>query len=257
MISGWRSSDRYSGSPTRDCWEPNHQTMSSLIIDLNERYKKAFGYLPKMIEGNVIAQHNTIVAAQSLAASVAGRLIDTALVARSNNRPKVEPYGHKLEGVEILVNDSTFADLKIKSAKNGKVYEFRNNILTEGDGSVLAAAPMLKFDRTKKITATTIAGSDNTVVEDMGLNQWEITMSGILVDMSSHQYPSAKMKQLRELFETPDVFEILECQVMTDLGINAIYFSELHDIQVLEDYPDTVKYQLKAKSLTQSIALTD
>ena len=74
-------------------------------------------------------------------------------------------------------------------------------------------------------------------------------MDGILVDMDSHQYPTAKMQRFRQLFETPDTFEVLECQVMTDLGITALYFEKVDGLTVLSDYPDTVKYSLKAKSI--------
>ncbi len=51
------------------------------------------------------------------------------------------------------------------------------------------------------------------------------------------------------MFETSDLFDVLECQIMTDLGINALYFTKVENISVVEDYPDTVKYQLKAKSI--------
>ena len=154
-----------------------------------------------------------------------------------------------LSGVEVYASDATFADLKLKSAKDGKVYEFRNTILSDTDNGIFAPPPMLKFDRAKKITATAIAGSDNVVVEDFGLEQWTITMDGLLVDMENHQYPTAKMQRFRQLFETPDIFDVLECQVMTDLGINALYFEKVDSLSVLQNYPDTVKYTLKAKSI--------
>ena len=57
------------------------------------------------------------------------------------------------------------------------------------------------------------------------------------------------MQQLRQMFETPDTFDVLECQVMTDLGVNAINFEKLEQLSVLEDYPDTVKYKFIAKSI--------
>ena len=51
------------------------------------------------------------------------------------------------------------------------------------------------------------------------------------------------------MFETPDIFDVLECQVMTDLGINALYFEKKDSLAVVDDYPDTVKYTMKAKSI--------
>jgi len=166
----------------------------------------------------------------------------------ANIRTRTQPHGTP-SGVEVYVADATFADLKLKSAKDGKVYEFRNTILSDTDNGIFAPPPMLKFDRAKKITATAIAGSDNVVVEDFGLEQWTITMDGLLVDMENHQYPTAKMQRFRQLFETPDTFDVLECQVMTDLGINALYFESVKDLAVVDNYPDTVKYKLSAKSI--------
>ncbi|MBO7440996.1 MAG: hypothetical protein J6U21_15100 [Bacteroidales bacterium] len=173
----------------------------------------------------------------------------------ANIRTRTQPHGTP-SGVEVYVADATFADLKLKSAKDGKVYEFRNTILNATDKTTFvpdkkffAPPPILKFDRSKKITATAIAGSDNVVVEDFGLEQWEITMDGLLIDMDAHKYPTAKVQRFRQLFETPDVFDVLECQVMTDLGINALYFTKVDNLAVLENYPDTVKYTLKAKSI--------
>ena len=224
-----------------------------LTIDLNERYKKAFGYIAKVTtEGvtNKVVKHNTEQAAQHLAANVVHTQIDKGLLAISQTKPRFQNpdfSGHV--DVMVYANDYTFANLKLKSANDGKVYEFKNSILTDGESGIFAAAPMLKFTRKKKITATAVAGSDNTVVEDFGLEPWEITIEGLLVDLDEHQYPTTKVQRLRQLFETPSIFDVLECQVMTDLGINALYFDSLNNLTVLEDYPDTVKYELKAKSI--------
>ncbi len=67
--------------------------------------------------------------------------------------------------------------------------------------------------------------------------------------MSNYQYTTIKMQQLRQMFETPDTFEVLECQPMLDLGITALYLERVNDLVVVEDYPDTVKYKLTAHSI--------
>ena len=36
---------------------------------------------------------------------------------------------------------------------------------------------------------------------------------------------------------------------MTDLGINALYLEKLENLAVVEDFPNTVKYKLTAKSI--------
>jgi|GEM_PF-975708 hypothetical protein len=224
-----------------------------ITIDLNERYKKAFGYVAKVsAEGftNKVVRHNTEQAVHHLAANVIHTQIDKGLLAISQAKGNSvnKSFNGKVE-VMVYAGDYTFADLKLKSANDGKVYEFRNSLLTDGENGVFAASPMLKFDRNKKITATAIAGSDNTVVEDFGMEPWTITLDGLLIDLDNHQYPSAKVQTFRQMFETPDTFEVLECQPMLDLGITALYFESVKNLAIVEDYPDTVKYQLSAKSI--------
>ncbi len=224
-----------------------------ITIDLNERYKKAFGYIAKVTtEGfaNKVVKHNTEIAVQNIAASVVHTQIDKGLLAISQTKPRFQNpdfSGHV--DVMVYANDFTFANLKLKSADDGKVYEFKNSILTDGESGIFAAAPMMSFIRPKKIVCTAVQGSDNVIVENFGLEQWSITIEGLLVDLDNHQYPTTKVQQLRQMFETPDTFDILECQVMTDLGINALYFEKLENLAVVEDFPDTVKYKLTAKSI--------
>lgn len=228
--------------------------MSRITIDLNDRYKRAFTYLPRFLNGSEmeqrIAQHNTLIAAQNLTMSGVGRRLDEQLIKISNSR---ERTGHTTFSgdveVNVYTNDFTFADLKLKSAKDGKEYEFRNSILTKNGSGIFAAAPMLKFTRDKNIVTTAVQGSDNVVVESFGMGQWDITIEGILVDLDSHQYPSTKVVQLRQLFETPDVFDVEVCPIMIDLGITALYIYKVENLAIVDDYPDTVKYQLKAKSI--------
>lgn len=227
-----------------------------ITIDLNERYKKAFGYVAKVsAEGfsNKVVRHNTETAVQNLAAAVVHTQIDKGLLAVSQSKNLLQQqFGKSFNGrVEVMVyaNDFTFANLKLKSSNDGKIYEFKNSLLTDGENGVFAASPMLKFDRNKKITATAIAGSDNTVIEDFGMEPWTIVMDGLLIDLDNHQYPTAKVQTFRQMFETAGIFEVLECQPMLDLGITALYFENVKNLAVVDDYPDTVKYQLTAKSI--------
>jgi hypothetical protein len=183
-----------------------------------------------------------------LAIDLYGRFSSAFGYVAANIRTSTQPHDTPT-GVEVYVADATFADLKLKSAKDGEEYEFRNSILTKNGSGIFAAAPMLKFTRKKKIAATAVAGSDNVVVESFGLEPWDITMNGILVDLDTHNFPSAKVQRLRQLFETPEIFDVVACQVMADLKIHALYFESLSNLTVLEDFPDTVKYELKARSI--------
>ena len=108
---------------------------------------------------------------------------------------------------------------------------------------------MLSFTRDKNIITTAIDGSDAVIVESFGVKPWKITLEGILVDLENHHYPGSKMRQLRELFEANTTFEVWDCDILADLGIEQVYFEKIKELKVLEDYQDTVKYQIKAESI--------
>lgn len=152
-------------------------------------------------------------------------------------------------GGNIFVHDHCFADLTLRSSADGTTYQFRNGILTDAVGGIFAPPPMLTFERSKNIVTTKVDGSDAVVVESFGVEQWVITMKGILVDLENHQYPADKMRQLRNLFEANTTYEVWDCDVLTDLGIEQLYFDKVEALKVQDDYPDTVEYTLKARSI--------
>lgn len=135
------------------------------------------------------------------------------------------------------------------SSADGKTYEFRNGILTDAVAGILAPPPMLTFERKKNIITTKVDGSDAVIVESFGLEPWTITIDGILVDLQNHQYPASELRQLREMFETNTTYEVWDCDILADLGVEQMYFEKVADLKVLEDYQDTVKYKLTAHSI--------
>ena len=57
------------------------------------------------------------------------------------------------------------------------------------------------------------------------------------------------MQECRELFELNNSFEVLDCDIMADLGIENLYIEQVSELKVLADYQDTIKYKLTAHSL--------
>ena len=51
------------------------------------------------------------------------------------------------------------------------------------------------------------------------------------------------------MFEVNNAFEVLDCNIMADLGIENLYIEKVSDLQVLLDYQDTIKYKLTAYSM--------
>jgi len=116
------------------------------------------------------------------------------------------------------------------------------------ESTVFAPPPMFTFSRGKNIQTTSINGSDAEVVENYGLKSWRIKIQGLLIDMDNHQYPSDKIRMIRQVFEVGNQFAV-EGKIFDDLGIDSIYFTELNTLSGVEGFEDTWKYTLTAKSI--------
>ena len=206
-------------------------------IDLTDRMFAAFGYVPSGYPKQDVVR-----------AGIAAAYASDAAISIGLGRANIALIKKKI-GANVFVNGCSFADLTLRNSENGKCYEFANGLLTEAATGILAPPPMLKFERAKNIVKTAIDGSDSEVVESFGCKSWTITIEGILVDTENHQYPQAKMQELREMFEVNNAFEVLDCDVMADLGIENLYIEKISDLQVLLDYQDTIKYKLTAYSM--------
>ena len=206
-------------------------------IDLTDRMFAAFGYVPSGYPKQDVVR-----------AGIAAAYASDAAISIGLGRANIALIKKKI-GANVFVNGCSFADLTLRNSDNGKCYEFANGLLNEAATGILAPPPMLSFQRDKNIIKTAIDGSDSEVVESFGCKSWEITMEGILVDMESHQYPQTKMQELREMFEVNNSFEVFDCDIMADLGIENIYIDKLNELKVLMEYQDTIKYKLIAHSI--------
>ena len=206
-------------------------------IDITDRMFAAFGYVPSGYPKQEVMRAGIAAAYASDAAISIG--LGRANIALIKNRI----------GANVFVNGCSFADLTLRNSENGKCYEFANGLLSEAATGILAPPPMLTFERSKNLVKTTVDGSDSEVVESFGCKSWTITMHGILVDTDNHQYPQSKLPELREMFEVNNAFEVLDCDIMADLGIENLYIEQISELECLVDYQDTVKYKLTAHSL--------
>ena len=124
--------------------------------------------------------------------------------------------------------------------------------LTSETEGVFAPPPLMRFRRTKNITVTVVDGGDEAeIVENFGVNSWDIELNGLLVDMDEHAYPGTKVQELAKFFEINDVIEVA-CPLLLDMGIKSIYFKE-QGFEPVEGFPDTVKYSLTAKSIKPAL----
>jgi len=208
-----------------------------LYIDINQRMVAAFGQVCNMPD-----QAKLKVGIEAVRA-------DAAINNAGKGRANIGLIQGKLNEVGVFVKSKQFADLVLKNTDNGKKISFKSSFITEEDDSVLAPPPMLSFERGKNIITTSIDGSDAVVVESFGIKPWTITMEGILIDTKSHDYPQQKIVDFAKMYEYNTTFDVVECTLLHDLGIFAIYFENLPKLEMLKEFPDTAKYTLKAKSI--------
>lgn len=198
-----------------------------ITIDISERMASAFGYAPnkEVMKSNIKAN------IEQAGVNVGLSKVNQAIIRNG------------IRKMDVSVRDAHFADLTLKSTEDGTLYKFANSFLEGNVDGVIAPCPMLSFERDKNIKVTEVDNSNNVVVESWGCKQWKITMSGLLIDMDGHWYPSDKMMQIRRLFETNAVFDVLQCQVLDDLGVCSVYIDKLMELSVMESYTDTIKYK--------------
>jgi len=209
--------------------------MSQIIIDIAERFHAAFGYIPSGIPRRADIASNIATGVETAAKKYGIDKASQAII-----KPHIQRFA-------VRVLERQFADITLKNGE--KLYQFKNGLVTEEIPDVLATAPVFSFKRKKNIKTTAIDNSDAVVVESFGTQQWDITMDGLLIDLSEHGYPGDKIKQFREMFEINDILEVLDCQLLDDLGIKSLYFDSIEEMKFVEGYNDTVMYKIKAYSI--------
>lgn len=204
--------------------------------DLTDRMYAAFGYVPSGAPREA-----------AVAANVAAARAIAGISATETNKQYRSAAEKNISQYAVTRNDVHFADLTLKHG--AEIYKFANSILTENTPGILAPTPMISFKRNKNIVQTAVDGSDSEVIESFGCKSWEITIDGILIDLDNHVYPSEKTRQLREMFEVNDTFEVLDCRLLEDLGIRSIYFNNIESLNPQKEHPDTIEYKIKAYSI--------
>ena len=112
----------------------------------------------------------------------------------------------------------------------------------------LAPPPFIRLTRKKETSITVIdSGNENEIIESFGINSWQISMDGIVIDTDNHQYPQSAIRRIVELFNLNDVIDV-SCDLLNDTGIYSLWFEE-QTIEPLQGFPDTVKYSFRARSI--------
>lgn len=192
------------------------------VIDLGNRFQSAFGF---------VTNNKSTTLAKSKSFNAA---IGTSSATIVDGRSSFEEFTMSRPG------------LKLKFGYTG----FVNN------DNVFAPPAILSFKSSKRIEETIVTSVDRSgeelaygqVVELYGSMPINITIKGLLIDMDTHQYPSAKVKQLAELFNYNGIW-IVEGQIWGDKGIKTIYIESMEDGGI-QGYMDTWQFTLEARSIS-------
>ncbi|HBJ10072.1 MAG TPA: hypothetical protein DDY73_13825 [Coprobacter fastidiosus] len=209
--------------------------MSRFEIELFDRYQRAFGHVGDF--GEALASGTYVSGAIDRSIYTAGIALNNALVTK-----KVQsPNNCAVDCYTINVADRQFADMVL--TVDGEIYRFAFDQSTD----VLAPPPLFSFSRSKKTVITVIdRGDENEIVEDFGLQSWEINIDGIIVDMERHQYPGDKVRRLNALCAYRGIIPV-SSKLLADMSITAIWIDR-QSYDFVEGYPDTVRYNLVAHS---------
>lgn len=200
--------------------------------DLLSRYQGGFGFVAGAVKANM--------------QGLANRGIFTAGIAYNEKN-----YHKKSNSKDYDLNlytaaEFTFSDMELQYEDQSLKFAF-GSMLEETDG-IFAPPPMVSFKRSKNLGITVVdEGDEAEIIENFGINSWDIDIRGLLIDMNEHVYPQSKVKEITRWFEINDVINIVS-PIFQDLGINSIYFKD-QQIDPLEAYPDTIKFSLNAKSI--------
>ncbi|MBY0244937.1 MAG: hypothetical protein K2Q03_05730 [Sphingobacteriaceae bacterium] len=128
---------------------------------------------------------------------------------------------------------------------NGKEYTFGDVDIRSK--RLIFAPPLVSFSRRKNIIVTDVNGGD-TVVEQWGIQGYEITIDGIVVDMKKHRFPGDKIKELHELFALNQTAIVKSGTIFESVGVKEFYITDFN-LRGVPGYEDTWEYQLRALSV--------
>lgn len=109
------------------------------------------------------------------------------------------------------------------------------------------AATLMEFQQAKEIVTTKVAGRDGTIKEYIGLDDWQITIKGLIIDPKSPRtYPADMVSNLNKIKDAPCALPITNriCELLN------IYSIVIKDISFpsTEAFPGVQAFVITAMS---------
>lgn len=122
------------------------------------------------------------------------------------------------------------------------------NAVLHGDkGSYFAPPLLMSFAQEKSLVETEVNDDDPIIVERWGTKPWDITINGLLIDLTNRVYPSDEIRRLTKTWQHNGVIKVVGTQ-FEEKDIDSVYFKSI-DFTAVEGYQDTIQFTINASSI--------
>lgn len=106
--------------------------------------------------------------------------------------------------------------------------------------------PLIELGLSKNIVITEMVNYDGTVKESMGMNDWEVTIRGVIIGENENSYPVSEIYKLRKICETRESVEVIS----EYLNLFDIFYIAIKSIRfpVFEGATNIQPYEIQAVS---------
>ncbi len=164
------------------------------------------------------------------------QIFDRIVKYKDINTDRFESEHEYTSKLGVPVWDIIFLDEKVieGTGENFQGYEF-------------PAEMVLEVSRAKKVVEEDVAGKDGMTEELVALGDWEIQMSGVIINYGSLDYPEAEVSELQEICSLRDSLLGVTSKYLNNLGINYISIRDLK-LPQLPGYSNVQPFKISAKS---------
>jgi hypothetical protein len=106
--------------------------------------------------------------------------------------------------------------------------------------------PLIELGLSKNLVITEMTNYEGTVKESMGMNDWDITIRGVIIGENENSYPIAEIQNLRKISETRESVEVIS----EYLNLFDVFYIAIRSIRfpVFEGAPHIQPYEIQALS---------
>lgn len=122
-----------------------------------------------------------------------------------------------------------------------------STVLMEDQSELFAPPLLITFSQEKSLIQTNVNDADPVVIERWGTAPWNISIAGLLIDLSNRVYPSDHIRKLNKVWQHNGIISVDGLQ-FEEKDIDSIYFKSF-EVKPLEGFSDTVQLTIEASSI--------